>query len=95
MIVLKSQAEIDTMAEAGIIVAEALEALKSLVKPGVTTRELDRAAEEFIRSRNSIPAFKGYRDFPASLCASVNDQIVHGIPSDRVLVEGDIIRPAV
>jgi methionyl aminopeptidase len=91
MIVLKSQAEIDTMAEAGIIVAEALEALKSLVKPGVTTRELDRAAEEFIRSRNSIPAFKGYRDFPASLCASVNDQIVHGIPSDRVLVEGDII----
>jgi methionyl aminopeptidase len=91
MIVLKSKAEIETIARAGRIVAEALAELESLVKPGVTTLDLDRAAESFIRSRNAVPAFKGYRDYPATLCASVNDQIVHGIPSGRVLAEGDII----
>lgn len=91
MIELKSQTELDCMVRAGRIVADALGELKGRVKPGVATRDLDRFAEEFILRRGAIPAFKGYRDYPASLCTSVNDEIVHGIPSDRVLLEGDII----
>ena len=91
MIILKSQAEIEKMSKAGRIVADALAELRKLVKPGMTTLELDRFAESFIRGRNAIPAFKGYRDYPASLCTSVNDEVVHGIPSKRVLKEGDII----
>jgi methionyl aminopeptidase len=91
MIMLKSEAEINRMAQAGRIVADALGELRARVKPGIATRDLDRFAEEFILKRGAIPAFKGYRNFPASLCTSVNDEIVHGIPSDRVLVEGDII----
>lgn len=79
------------MARASKLVAETLAALRKEVRPGITTDHLDRFAEEFIRSRGGIPAFKGYRDYPKTLCASVNEQVVHGIPSGRTLQEGDII----
>ena len=79
------------MYQAGQIVAETLMELKEMVKPGISTKELDRYAENAIIKRGAKPAFKGYRDFPASLCTSINHEIVHGIPSDRVLSEGDII----
>lgn len=91
MIILKTPDEIAVMAKASRVVAEVLEVLKKAVKPGVTTDELDRLAESEIRSRGAIPAFKGYRSYPKTLCASVNEQVVHGIPSKRVLKEGDII----
>lgn len=91
MIILKTADEIAVMAKASRVVAEALAVLKSAVKPGITTDELDRLAESEIRSRGAIPAFKGYRNYPKTLCASVNEQVVHGIPSKRVLKEGDII----
>jgi len=91
MIILKTPDEIAVMAKASRVVAEALAVLKSAVKPGVTTDELDRLAESEIRARGAIPAFKGYRNYPKTLCASVNEQVVHGIPSKRVLKEGDII----
>lgn len=91
MIVLKSASEIAKMSLAGQIVADTLDELKRLVKPGISTQELDRFAEAFIMKRGAKPAFKGYRNFPASLCTSINEQVVHGIPSDRVLLEGDII----
>ncbi|MGH7167659.1 MAG: type I methionyl aminopeptidase [Nitrospiraceae bacterium] len=88
---LKTQEEIEIMAKASKLVAETLQALKREVRPGITTGELDRLAEEFIRSRGGVPAFKGYRNYPNTLCASVNEQVVHGIPSKRVLRQGDII----
>ena len=93
---LKSKKEVERMRRAGQIVAEVLARLQQEVKPGVTTLELDRIAEEITRKRGAVPAFKGYqvagRVFPASLCVSINDEVVHGIPSaDRVLKEGDII----
>ena len=91
MIILKTPDEIAVMAKASRVVAEALAVLKSAVKPGITTDELDRLAESEIRARGAIPAFKGYRNYPKTLCASVNEQVVHGIPSKRVLKEGDII----
>jgi methionyl aminopeptidase len=91
MIILKTSDEIQIMAKASKLVAETLDALKREVRPGVTTDDLDRVADEFIRSRGGVPAFKGYRDYPKTLCASVNEQVVHGIPSKRVLKEGDII----
>ena len=91
MIILKTPDEIAVMAKASRVVAEALEILQTAVKPGVTTDELDRLAESEIRSRGAIPAFKGYRNYPKTLCASVNEQVVHGIPSKRVLKEGDIV----
>ncbi|MDF0644811.1 MAG: type I methionyl aminopeptidase [Nitrospira sp.] len=91
MIILKTPAEVARMAKASRVVAEALEVLKQAVKPGVTTDELDRLAESEIRARGAQPAFKGYRNYPKTLCASVNEQVVHGIPSKRVLKEGDII----
>jgi methionyl aminopeptidase len=72
-------------------VAEALAVLKDAVKSGITTDELDRLAESEIRARGAMPAFKGYRNYPKTLCASVNEQVVHGIPSKRVLKEGDIV----
>jgi methionyl aminopeptidase len=79
------------MAQASKLVAETLEALKKEVRPGVTTEQLDRFAEEFILARGGRPAFKGYRNYPKTLCASVNEQVVHGIPSKRPLKEGDIV----
>jgi methionyl aminopeptidase len=91
MIILKTPAEIEVMAQASRVVAEALEIVKKAVQPGISTEELDRIAEEEIRVRGALPAFKGYRNYPKTLCASVNDQVVHGIPSRRKLKEGDII----
>jgi methionyl aminopeptidase len=91
MIILKTPDEIAVMAKASRVVAEALEVLMRAVRPGITTDELDRLAESEIRSRGAVPAFKGYRNYPKTLCASVNEQVVHGIPSKRVLKEGDII----
>ena len=91
MIILKTPAEIEVMAAASRVVAEALEIVKREVRPGVTTDDLDRIAEEAIRARGAVPAFKGYRSYPKTLCASVNEQVVHGIPSKRKLKDGDII----
>lgn len=91
MIVLKTPEEVEMMAQASKIVAEAHQVLKKEVKPGITTLFLDGIAEEFIRSHGGVPAFKGYRNYPRTLCVAVNDEVVHGIPSKRVLKEGDII----
>lgn len=90
MVVLKSPEEIEKMRESNAIVAEVLEILRDLVKPGITTLELDRRAEEVARNRGAVPAFKGYGGFPFSLCASINEEVVHGFPSERILKEGDI-----
>jgi methionyl aminopeptidase len=79
------------MAEASRVVAEVLEIVRKQVRPGVSTDELDCLAEEAIRARGGTPAFKGYRNYPKTLCASVNEQVVHGIPSKRTLKDGDII----
>jgi len=96
MILLKSPEEIEIMRAANVIVAEVLNELRAAIRPGVSTGELDRIAEELARKRGAVPAFKGYtvagRTFPASLCVSINDEVVHGIPSGtRVLREGDIV----
>ena len=91
MIIRKSKREIEAMVRAGAIVAEVLEVMGTSVRPGVTTAELDRIAEDCIRSRGGVPTFKGYRGFPASICASPNDMIVHGIPGPYELDDGDII----
>jgi len=90
-IVLKSPQEIETMRRSNRIVAEILEEIKSVAKPGVTTRELNERAEELLAQRKARSAFKGYNGYPAVLCTSVNEEVVHGIPSDRVLREGDIL----
>lgn len=91
MIILKSPEEIKLIERACRIAAGALEMLAQLIKPGVKTKELEEYAEAYIKSKNGIPAFKGYRGYPASICVSVNNQVVHGIPSQRVLKEGDIV----
>lgn len=91
MIIRKSAAELERMAEAGEIVAQTLELVRESVRPGVTTGELDRIAEEFIRSRGGSPTFKGYRGYPAAVCASPNEMIVHGIPGPYALDEGDVL----
>lgn len=91
MIILKSPAEIAKMAVAGRMVAEILAGLRELVVPGVTLLELDRFAEKETLKRKAKPAFKGYAGFPWSLCCSVNEQVVHGFPSGRVLVPGDLV----
>ncbi len=91
MIILKSQDEIKRMAAAGRIVAEVLEEIRNIVAPDVTTLELDTFAESYIKSKGATPAFKGYRGFPASICTSVNEQVVHGIPSSERLRKGDIV----
>jgi methionyl aminopeptidase len=91
VIIRKSRSEIEQMAEAGALVARALELLRESIRPGVTTGELDRLAGEFIRSERGVPTFEGYRGYPASICASPNDMIVHGIPGDYALREGDIL----
>lgn len=90
MIILKSNRELEKMRAAGRLVARALEELRRHIRPGVTTAELDRIAEEFIVRHGGRPTFKGYRGFPAAICASPNDVVVHGIPGDVVLKEGDI-----
>ncbi|MEO5656423.1 MAG: M24 family metallopeptidase, partial [Nitrospiria bacterium] len=92
MIILKSAQEIALIARASRVVALTIAFLRERVKPGVTTADLDRLAEEFIRREGGSPAFKGYRGFPATLCTSVNEEVVHGIPSSKKwLQEGDII----
>lgn len=89
--VLKSVGEIDLMDQANLIVHEVLNGIEKLVRPGVTTRELDAFAEDQIRSAGAVPAFLNYRGFPSTLCTSINDVIVHGIPNETPLEEGDII----
>ncbi len=93
MLTLKSPREIDTMAQAGAIVHQTLELCRSLVRPGLTTEDLDREAEKFIRSHpGATPSFKGLYGFPKSLCISINEEVVHGIPSPkRTLREGNIV----
>ncbi|QAY67878.1 type I methionyl aminopeptidase [Paenibacillus protaetiae] len=91
MIVCKSESELRHMREAGRIVADTHRIMAQAVKPGITTAELDEIAEAYIRSQGAVPSFKGYNGFPASICASVNDELVHGFPGSRKLNEGDII----
>ncbi|MBQ6475104.1 MAG: type I methionyl aminopeptidase [Clostridia bacterium] len=91
MITIKNREQIEKMRKAGKLTAEAIEAVHKAIHPGVTTKELDAIAEDYIRSRGGAPSFKGYGGFPGSICASVNEEVVHGIPSDRKLQEGDII----
>ncbi|WP_145029996.1 type I methionyl aminopeptidase [Paenibacillus sp. Y412MC10] len=91
MIICKSETELGFMREAGRIVAETHRLMAKHIEPGITTGELDRIADHYIRSQHALPSFKGYNDFPASICASVNDQLVHGFPGKRKLNEGDII----
>lgn len=88
---VKSEEEIDRMRVSSNMVAQTLRLMSELIKPGITTLELDTAAEEFITSNGGIPSFKGYRGYPASICASVNSEVVHGIPGGRRLEEGDIV----
>lgn len=92
MIIRKSLKELEKMRRAGLIVAETLRELRELVEPGITTRQLDAVAENKIRAVGAYPTFKGYRKFPSAICASVNDEVVHGIPSERKLREGDIVK---
>ncbi|MEQ8161180.1 MAG: type I methionyl aminopeptidase, partial [Smithellaceae bacterium] len=91
MVILKLPDEIERARASSQIVAEVLNKLRDRVKPGATTKELDRFAEEVARKRGAKPAFKGYRGYPYSLCTSVNEEVVHGMPSERILKEGDII----
>ena len=91
MIVCKSPSELEKMREANALVAQVLWDLAAMVAPGVTTADLDAAAEKNVRAAGAEPAFKGYRGYPATLCASVNEQVVHGIPSKRPLASGDIV----
>lgn len=92
MVIRKSSSEIEKMRRAGLVVAETLRDLRGMVEPGVTTRDLDAYAERKIRAAGASPTFKGYRGYPASICASVNEEVVHGIPSNRRLREGDLIK---
>ncbi len=91
MVILKRPEEIEKMRTSNLIVAEVLNELRSLVEPGVTTRQLDEYAESLAKKKKAKPAFKGYHGYPFALCASVNCVVVHGMPSDRVLVSGDIL----
>jgi methionyl aminopeptidase len=91
MIIKKTKQEIAMMREANRILAQLFEHLSLMIQPGITTAELDQEAELFIRSHNAVPAFKGYRGFPATLCTSVNEEVVHGIPGMRKLISGDIV----
>ena len=91
MVYLRKPDEIEAIRASAQLVAQTLEMLEREVKPGRTTGELDRLAETFIRDRGGRPAFKGYRGFPAAICPAVNEEVVHGIPGDRVLREGDIV----
>lgn len=90
MIVLKSSRELDLMQDAGRIAYEVHMALRDMIRPGVTTGELNAKADKLIRARGAVPTFKGYQEYPEAICASVNDEVVHGIPGRRVLKEGDV-----
>ena len=91
MIILKSKEEIDRIRESNRIVAEVLRKLEEIIAPGITTKDIDGMAEEMAKKYKARPAFKGYRGYPASVCPSLNSEVVHGIPSSRELQEGDII----
>ena len=91
MIYLKTDEEIELLREANLVVARTLGLMAEWVAPGITTRRLDQLAEEFIRSQDCVPGFLGLYGYPASLCISVNENVVHGIPSNYVLEEGDIV----
>lgn len=91
MITIKSEREIELMRHAGMLVSKMHQFIKPYIKEGITTKELDKLCEDFIRSNDGIPTEKGYEGFPASICASVNDEVVHGIPGSRKLKNGDII----
>lgn len=91
MIILKTKREIEIMRKAGRLVAQSHELVRKHIKPGITTIELDQIVEDFLKSQNAIPTFKGYGGFPYTICASVNEEVVHGMPGGRKLQEGDII----
>lgn len=91
MIYIKSDIEIEYMRRAGKVVSNTLAGLEEVIKPGITTAELDRLAENLILKQGASPSFKGYHGFPASICTSINDEVIHGIPDNRALIEGDII----
>ncbi len=91
MIYLKTAEEIELMRHAAQIVSKTLGLVASEIKEGVSLKHLDKIAEEFIRDNGGVPVFKGYNGFPASLCLSMNEEVVHGIPSDRVIISGDIL----
>lgn len=91
MIILKSDRELDYLYDAGQIVAKTHKEVEKALKPGVTTKELDKIAEDYIRKNQATPAFKGYQGFPGTICASINEEVVHGIPSLRKVNSGDII----
>ncbi len=91
MITIKSAEEIGKMRKAGALLHEVLDQLRNMIEPGVTTSHLDHEAERLIRGAGAIPSFKGYEGFPASICASVNDEVVHGFPTDKPLKEGSIV----
>ena len=91
MITIKSDEEIEKIRECGKISASFFRYIESKIKPGITTKEIDRLAEEFIYDNGAFPSFKGYSGFPASICASVNEEVIHGIPCNRVLKDGDIV----
>ena len=92
MIITKTPEEIKTIAEGGKILAAVIRNLEKMAKPGITTLELDRAAEALVLSHGAKPSFKGYDGFPYSLCASINENIVHGFPSEYVLKDGDLLK---
>jgi methionyl aminopeptidase len=91
MIIIKSPREIEQLKRSNVIVAEVFEKLKGMIVPGITTKELDQIAEDYILVKGARPAFKGYRGFPATLCISINEEVVHGIPGQRQLKGGDIV----
>jgi len=91
MVILKSQEEIEKLRASNNIVAEVLSGLREFIKPGLTTLDLDQYAEEMLKRKGAKAAFKGYMGYPAALCTSVNSEVVHGIPSERILHEGDIV----
>jgi len=88
---IKTPEQIQLMRKAGLVVGETLDLMRRTVRPGVTTGELDAVAEDHIRSQGAVPSFKGYHGFPGSLCVSVNDEVVHGIPGGRVIEDGDVV----
>ncbi len=91
MIIYKSPKEIETIRAAGAIVRKTLNLISENLRPGITTGELDEIAEDFIRSHDAVPSFKGYNGFPGSICVSIDDEVVHGIPGKRKLIEGQIV----
>lgn len=91
MVIIKTKEEVEVMRRAGRVVAEVLDMVEETIEPGMTTGRLDMLIEDFIRSRGAIPGFKNYQGFPASACISINDEVVHGIPGKRVIMEGDIV----